>query len=48
VQLHGTAPFSQLRDEILSAISTFVGPAEQQDDMTMLLLRVQTVEAAAA
>ena len=48
VQLHGTAPFHQLRDEILSAISTFVGPAEQQDDMTMLLLRVETVEAAAA
>jgi len=48
VQSHGTATFPQLRDEILSAISTFVGPAEQQDDMTMLLLRVQVSEAAAA
>ena len=48
VQLHGTTTFPQLRDEILGAISTFVGPAEQQDDMTMLLLRVQTPEAAAA
>jgi len=48
VQSHGTATFPQLRDEILSAISLFVGPAEQQDDMTMLLLRVQSVEAAAA
>ena len=48
VQAHGTAPFSQLRDEILTSISTFVGPAEQQDDMTMLLLRVQAMEAAAA
>jgi len=48
VQSHGTAPFSELRDEILSSISTFVGPAEQQDDMTMLLLRVQVSEAAAA
>ena len=48
VQSNGTAPFHQLRDEILSAISTFVGPAEQQDDMTMLLLRVQAMEPAAA
>jgi len=48
VQLHGTTTFPQLRDEILGAISTFVGPAEQQDDMTMLLLRVQATEAAAA
>ena len=48
VQSNGTAPFPQLRDEILTAITTFVGSAEQQDDMTMLLLRVQSVEAAAA
>jgi len=48
VQSHGTSTFPQLRDEILSAISTFVGPAEQQDDMTMLLLRVQATGAAAA
>jgi sigma-B regulation protein RsbU (phosphoserine phosphatase) len=48
VQSHGTAPFSQLRDEILGAIVSFVGPVEQQDDMTMLLLRVQDMEPAAA
>jgi sigma-B regulation protein RsbU (phosphoserine phosphatase) len=48
VQTHGTAPFHQLRDEILGAIGTFVGAAEQQDDMTMLLLRVHTTESAAA
>jgi phosphoserine phosphatase RsbU/P len=48
VQSHGTAPFHQLRDEILGAIGTFVGPADQQDDMTMLLLRVHTTEPAAA
>ena len=48
VQAHGTAPFSQLRDEILGAIVSFVGPVEQQDDMTMLLLRVQDMEPAAA
>ena len=46
--VHGTEPFPQLRDQILTAISTFVGPAEQQDDMTMLLLRVEAMEAAAA
>jgi phosphoserine phosphatase RsbU/P len=48
VQAHGSGPFLQLRDEILTAISSFTGPAEQQDDMTMLLLRVQTLEPAAA
>jgi serine phosphatase RsbU (regulator of sigma subunit) len=48
VQSHGTGAFPQLRDQILAAISTFTGPAEQQDDMTMLLLRVQTLEPAAA
>jgi len=48
VQSHGAGPFHLLRDEILGAISSFVGPAEQQDDMTMLLLRVQTMEPAAA
>jgi phosphoserine phosphatase RsbU/P len=48
VQSHGAGPFPQLRDEILTAISTFVGAAEQQDDMTMLLLRVQATEPAAA
>jgi serine phosphatase RsbU (regulator of sigma subunit) len=48
LQSHGTAPFHQVRDEILAAITTFVGEAEQQDDMTMLLLRVQAMEHAAA
>ena len=48
VQSNGTAPFHQMRDEILAAITTFVGEAEQQDDMTMLLLRVQAMEHAAA
>jgi sigma-B regulation protein RsbU (phosphoserine phosphatase) len=48
LQSHGSAPFHQVRDEILAAITTFVGEAEQQDDMTMLLLRVQAMEHAAA
>jgi serine phosphatase RsbU (regulator of sigma subunit) len=48
VQAHGASPFTTLRDEILTSIATFVGPAEQQDDMTMLLLRVQHMDQAAA
>jgi len=48
VQSHGAGPFHLLRDEILGAIATFVGPVEQQDDMTMLLLRVQAMEPAVA
>ena len=48
VQAHGAASFPDLRDAILAAISLFVGPVEQQDDMTMLLLRVQQPEQAAA
>jgi sigma-B regulation protein RsbU (phosphoserine phosphatase) len=48
LQSNGAAPFNQIRDAILTAISTFVGPAEQQDDMTMLLLRVQAMESVAA
>jgi len=48
VQSHGSAPFHELRDSILHAVAAFVGPAEQQDDMTMLLLRVQPTEPVAA
>ena len=52
VQLHGTAPFSLNDWRPTGAGSggpwSFVGPAEQQDDMTMLLLRVEPPEPAAA
>ena len=48
VQLHGAGPFHQLRDAILTSVTSFSGAAEQQDDMTMLLLCVQGMEPAAA
>jgi serine phosphatase RsbU (regulator of sigma subunit) len=34
-----------LRDTILREIATFAGPTAQQDDMTMLLLRVEEIGA---
>jgi serine phosphatase RsbU (regulator of sigma subunit) len=45
VQEHADAPFDQLRDTILREIETFAEGAGQQDDMTMLLLRVEEVGA---
>ena len=47
VQQHATGPFAELRDEMLSAVTSFAAPSEQQDDMTMLVLRVQQVPVAA-
>jgi len=43
VQEHADAPFDELRDTILREIAAFAGPTAQQDDMTMLLLRVEEV-----
>jgi serine phosphatase RsbU (regulator of sigma subunit) len=40
---HADAPFGELRDTILREIAAFAGPTAQQDDMTMLLLRVEEV-----
>jgi serine phosphatase RsbU (regulator of sigma subunit) len=48
VQEHADAPFDELRDTILREIGIFAGPTAQQDDMTMLLLRVEEVGAAGA
>jgi len=45
VQEHADAPFDELRDTILREIATFAGPTAQQDDMTMLLLRVEEIGA---
>jgi sigma-B regulation protein RsbU (phosphoserine phosphatase) len=45
VQEHADAPFDELRDTILREIAIFSGPTAQQDDMTMLLLRVEEVGA---
>ena len=41
VQEHADASFSELRDRIFGEVTTFAGPVLQQDDMTMLLMRVE-------
>jgi sigma-B regulation protein RsbU (phosphoserine phosphatase) len=40
IEEHGDLPFDELRERILREIRAFVGTAPQQDDMTMLLVRV--------
>jgi serine phosphatase RsbU (regulator of sigma subunit) len=40
IEEHGDLPFDQLRERILRDIRSFVGAEPQQDDMTMLLVRV--------
>lgn len=45
IAAHGDLPPDALRDRIVQAIETFVGPADQHDDMTMVLLRVDAVGA---
>jgi sigma-B regulation protein RsbU (phosphoserine phosphatase) len=41
VEQHALMPFEELRERILREVSGFVGPSPQQDDMTMVLLRVE-------
>ncbi|MBM3819838.1 MAG: HAMP domain-containing protein [Acidimicrobiia bacterium] len=41
VEEHGDLPSDELRERILREIRSFVGGAPQQDDMTMLLMRVE-------
>jgi sigma-B regulation protein RsbU (phosphoserine phosphatase) len=43
MQEHADLPFEELRERILREIGIFSGPAVQQDDMTMLLLKVEGV-----
>ena len=45
VEEHGDLPFDELRERILRDIGAFVGSAPQQDDMTMLLVRVEQMGA---
>jgi serine phosphatase RsbU (regulator of sigma subunit) len=40
VEEHGDLPSDELRERILREIRGFVGAAPQQDDMTMLLMKV--------
>ena len=44
IEEHCHLPFEELRERILREIRAFVGSASQQDDMTMLLLKVEEAE----
>jgi serine phosphatase RsbU (regulator of sigma subunit) len=48
VEKHAHLPSDQLRERVLREIEAFVGEAPQHDDMTMILLKVESVAAAAA
>ena len=43
VRQHADLPSDELRERILRDIGTFAGEAAQQDDMTMVLLRVEKI-----
>ncbi len=45
VEEHGHLPSDELRERVLREVEAFVGPAEQHDDMTMILLKIEDVEA---
>ena len=47
IAAHGDLPPDALRDRIVQAIETFVGTADQHDDMTMVLLRIDAIGTAA-
>ena len=46
VEEHGHLPSEELRERILREIEAFVGSAEQHDDMTLILLKVEHLEGA--
>jgi serine phosphatase RsbU (regulator of sigma subunit) len=48
IERHGQLPVEHLRERILAEVETFVGTATQQDDMTMLFVRVEALAEAAA
>jgi serine phosphatase RsbU (regulator of sigma subunit) len=45
VEQHAHLPSDQLRERILREVQAFVGPADQHDDMTMILLKVEDMVA---
>ena len=47
VEEHGHLESDELRERILREIEPFVGGADQHDDMTMILMKVQSTAAAA-
>jgi sigma-B regulation protein RsbU (phosphoserine phosphatase) len=46
VEEHGHLPSGELRERILREIEAFVGGADQHDDMTMILIKVERASAA--
>jgi serine phosphatase RsbU (regulator of sigma subunit) len=46
VQEHGHLASGELRERILREIEAFVGGADQHDDMTMILIKIEQAEAA--
>ena len=45
---HANLPSDELRERVLREVAAFVGDAPQHDDMTMILLKVEPVEAETA
>jgi len=45
---HAHLPSDELRERVLRDIASFVGAAPQHDDMTMILLKVEDMDAAGA
>jgi serine phosphatase RsbU (regulator of sigma subunit) len=41
IEQYGHLPFEQLRERIVQDVRAFAGGADQHDDMTMILLRVE-------
>jgi sigma-B regulation protein RsbU (phosphoserine phosphatase) len=46
IEEHGHLESGELRERILREIESFVGPADQHDDMTMILMKVEHAAAA--
>ncbi|MFN8061908.1 MAG: SpoIIE family protein phosphatase, partial [Vicinamibacterales bacterium] len=43
IEAHGDLPTDELRERVVREIETFVGAADQHDDLTMILLKVERV-----
>ena len=48
VEEHGHLRSAELRERILREVESFVGPADQHDDLTLILVKVMEVGAAVA
>ena len=46
IEEHGHLESGELRERILREIEAFVGTADQHDDMTMILIKIERAEAA--